>query len=92
MTTLYDRDELIKELKENVAEVTFRRVSDGNSRTMRCTLMSNLLPRNYQEEHLDSMHHKEENKATIVCWDIQKNGWRSFRVENVEYIEVLENY
>ena len=87
----YDRNEMIKELKENVAEVTFYKV-DGELRVMRCTLMTKFLPKVYNEQHMDEMHQKEENLETVVCWDIQKGGWRSFRIDSVEYFESLHNY
>lgn len=87
----YSRDELLKDLKENVTEVTFTKL-DGSERTMRCTLMKNMLPPRYDESHLDEMHKKKENLDTVVVWDIVKNGWRSFRVDNVEWIQTLDNY
>jgi hypothetical protein len=87
----YNRDELLADLKENVVEVTFKKL-DGDTRIMKCTLMNNMLPRNYNPDHMHEMHHKEENKAVIAAWDIVKGGWRSFHVENVEYAQVLDNF
>lgn len=87
----YNRDEILKDLKNHVTEVTFTKV-DGTDRVMRCTLMNNMLPPRYDENHLDEMHKKKENLETIVVWDVVKKGWRSFRVDNVEWIQVLDNF
>ncbi len=89
--SLYERDELVRELKENVTLVQFIKL-DGSVRKMRCTLMKNLLPAVYNEKHLDEEHKKEPNLNTVVVWDIDQKGWRSFHVDNVEYIEILDNY
>lgn len=87
----YNRDELLADLKENVVEVTFKKLN-GDQRIMKCTLMNNMLPKNYDAEHLDHMHRKTENLVTIAAWDIVKHGWRSFHVDNVEYAQVLDNF
>jgi hypothetical protein len=89
--SLYTRDELLKDLRDHVAEVTFKKV-DGTRRTLRCTLMANHLPPLTDNGHLDEMHQKEENKKTLVVWDKQAGGWKSFHVDAVEYVQILDNF
>ena len=33
---------------------------------------------------------KKENPDTISVWDIDKNGWRSFRIDSVKEIKIVE--
>jgi hypothetical protein len=90
---LYKRDDIIKDLKQTVSEVTFTKVN-GERRIMRCTLDPRYMPpmTTNQIKHLDESHAKEENKDVIACWDVVANGWRSFRVDSVEYIQEINGY
>jgi hypothetical protein len=85
-------DELLKYklqelLKDNIVEITFTKV-DGTSRTMKCTLKNTLIPEsfdNYQERSTT----KKVSEYVLPVWDIENNGWRSFRIHNVtDYIVV----
>ena len=88
---MYDRDVLLKDLFSEVLEVTFTKVN-GETRVMRCTLRQYLLPQNTDIKHLDEEHKKEQNLAVIAAWDIQANGWRSFRVDSVKYVQSMIGY
>lgn len=88
---MYDRDNLLKDLREMACEVHFKKV-DGSIRNMRCSLREDLLPQGSDPKHLDEQHAKPENKDVIVVWDLEKNGWRSFRVDSVIYFNALDNY
>ena len=85
---IYNRDQLLKDLREFVIEITFNKVN-GDQRMMRCTLEPSYLPANYNSQHLDEQHRKPENLDVIACWDVQANGWRSFRIENVTYAQTV---
>lgn len=87
----FTRDEIQTDLREHVAEVLFKKV-DGTTRRLRCTLMPNHLPGNYNADHLQAESQKEPNLNTVVCWDIDAHAWKSFRVENVEYCQILDNF
>lgn len=87
----YERDTLLKDLHENVIEVRFVKVN-GEERVMHCTLLPEHLPPVADIKHIDEQHQKEENKETLVVWDVQKGGWRSFRIDSVNYVQVLDNY
>jgi hypothetical protein len=84
---MYDRDVLLKDLHAEVIEVTFTKVN-GETRVMRCTLKPDMLPPNSNVAHIDEEHKKPENLSVIVAWDTQANGWRSFRVDSVKYVQV----
>lgn len=85
----FDRDSLIKDLKENAVRVFFTKIN-GEKRNMRCSLSPLYLPPNTVHEHLDEMHKKEENKDVVAVWDMDNGGWKSFRVENIEYVEIID--
>jgi hypothetical protein len=69
-------------LKENIAEVVFTKV-DGTSRTMRCTLMEKFLPAQKDIEQYTI------RKSSIAVWDLDKEAWRSFRIDSVNTITVV---
>jgi hypothetical protein len=80
---------LLEDLKRGVIEVQFTKV-DGTPRTMRCTLMPQLLPENHNEREEHEFHTK--NPDVVAVWDTQKKGWRSFRLDSVEYTQFLDTY
>jgi len=68
-------------LLNGVYNVKFRKV-DGSERTMKCTLMQSFLPVTPVTEGT-----KRKNPDVLCVWDIENNGWRSFKLENVLSIE-----
>ena len=90
-----NRDDILKDLRNYVIEVHFNKVN-GEQRVMRCTLRPDLLPAKYVEDINEQNQEKEfhqSNPDVIAAWDIQKNAWRSFRIDNVTYVQnVNESY
>lgn len=79
-----NRNELIEQLSTNICEVTFTKVN-GEQRVMPCTLREDLLPaRN------ESNTERKVNENVLSVWVTDANGWRSFRVDSVTDIKVLE--
>jgi hypothetical protein len=73
-------------LGQHQCEVTFTKV-DGTTRTMPCTLRSELMPaRELKENHST----KVINYKTLSVWCLDKNEWRSFRTSNVTNIKILD--
>ena len=74
----------IKELlREIVAEIMFTK-KDGSERVMNCTLKSKLIP----EEHTPKgTSTAKENLDVVNVFDLDKIGWRSFLVDNVQYVK-----
>jgi hypothetical protein len=87
--SVYKRDEILKDLKSHIIEVTFTKVN-GEGRVMRCTLDPQYLPPNYNPEHLDEQHQKKENLNNIAAWDVNAGGWRSFRIDSVSYVQIID--
>lgn len=82
---MVDIDLLKKYLHEGVVQVTFTK-ADGSERGMNCTLKEDLLPKimpttTYATKYLD-------NKDVIRIYDVDVEGWRSFRYDSVKEIKV----
>jgi hypothetical protein len=85
------RDSLLMDLKLHTCKIHFTK-ANGEKREMHCTLRTEYLPPNADVKHLDEMHQRPENHEVIAVWDLQKNAWRSFRVDSVEYAEIIDGY
>lgn len=91
---MYTRDTLLKDLRYSVLDVTFTKVN-GEERKMRCTLVPSLLPEHYRgslEEQQSEKDYHKNNPDVIACWDLQSNGWRSFRIDSVIYTQAIDSY
>jgi hypothetical protein len=84
----FERDALLRDLREGVIEVLFTKVDDTD-RVMKCTLMPQLLPETYKVKADESFH--ERNPNVLAVWDVENNGWRSFRIEQVRYVQALDH-
>jgi hypothetical protein len=87
----YQRDILLKDLRENVIEVVFQKVN-GETRTMHCTLRKDFLPESYVNDEQQEREFHNSNANVLAVWDVKNRGWRSFRIESVEYAQVLDGY
>lgn len=74
--------EYLSELKNNVCEVTFTKVN-GDKRVMTCTLDPQVVPPAEKTEPLTQKKVREINENVVSVWDVNAQGWRSFRVSNV---------
>lgn len=70
-------------LQSSKATVVFQK-ADGSLREMHCTLLSEYLP-----PFDETQPHKAKpvNEEVMSVWDLDKNGWRSFRLDSVISID-----
>lgn len=80
--TTMNRSEMIEELLKRECRVIFTKVN-GEERNMVCTLQENVLPAAKKDDPLTQKKVRAINEETIVAWDVNKDAFRSFRVENV---------
>ena len=73
-------DYLKSELFKNIVNVTFIK-KDGTQRSMRCTLQPELLPA--QTDLEEAVQKKTPNPDVLAVWDLEKEGWRSFRYDSI---------
>lgn len=76
-------EDLIKILKTGIASVTFTKLN-GDERVMTCTKSYDVIPEQY--------HPKSDKKTngTINVWDVNAQGWRSFKYDRVSKVEKYE--
>lgn len=65
--------------------VTFTKV-DGTERVMNCTLNPDKIPALLTEEGSSPKKPHAENANVLAVYDLDNNGWRSFRVDSVKSI------
>jgi hypothetical protein len=89
---MYDRDTILKDLRQSVIEVIFTK-ANGEQRIMHCSLRPELLPETYKQDITEERNFHQKNPEVIAAWDVQKGGWRSFRIDTIAYIQnVTEKY
>lgn len=81
MTANVNLREALKALvSTNHAEVTFVK-KDGTDRTMICTTKSSSIPEDKQPNEESTL---KENTDILRVYDLENDGWRSFRVDSVK--------
>lgn len=84
--TIFTRDGLIDLLRHNIVSVTFTKVN-GEERVMRCTLQANHIP-NAPTQNGELVVETKNSSNNVSAWDVEANGWRSFRVASVKNVSV----
>lgn len=79
------KEELKNLLKQNVASISFKKV-DGTERTIKCTLKQDVVPA-YESKH--SSRKKPDNENVLPVWDLEKDAYRSFRIDSLISCEVI---
>lgn len=78
--------ELKQQLQNGIVTVVFTK-ADGTTRTMKCTLLPEYLPPAQPSENAQLLTEDVE-RPTISVWDVENNGWRSFRFDSIRSISV----
>ena len=85
---MFDKYELKEILSTTVSTVVFTKV-DGTERELKCTLLPEYLPQKPVVEGQQLLTEglpKAENPSTLAVWDMENNGWRSFRTDSVKAV------
>jgi len=77
---LRQRLQIMSGLQSGVIEVKFVK-KDGTDRTMVCTLNDKYLPQSQEIDEETAKRNKSEEYVAV--WDLDKEGWRSFRFDSV---------
>jgi hypothetical protein len=75
------REKYLETLRVSEAEVVFTK-ANGEKRTMRCTLDLNQIPAEMVPNTDGNI--TKVNESVIKAYDLDKQGWRSFRIDSVE--------
>jgi len=78
---LMNRDEMINELRQRDCRVIFKK-TNGEERDMLCTLREDAIPE-WSSDNNTAKESKGFSQEAIRVIDVNKNEWRSFRVDSV---------
>tara|TARA_B100000927_G_C16416902_1_gene449671 strand:+ start:670 stop:936 length:267 start_codon:yes stop_codon:yes gene_type:complete len=78
--TPYPRSEMVDMLRQKVCQVRFIKVN-GEERDMQCTLKEDLIPGDKKPK--DDDQGVQATIGVIKVFDVDKQDWRSFKVDNV---------
>ena len=77
--------DILEKLHSSRCWVTFKKVN-GDMRTMWCTLQKEYLPE--QKDIEEVLVKPEDEPKAIAVWDLEKQAWRSFRIESMVRFEI----
>lgn len=80
LDTTWRNNFLKEQLHNGVIRVVFMK-KDGTERKMLCTLKADLLPA--QTDLEEAVQKKTPNPDVLAVWDVEAQGWRSFRYDSV---------
>jgi len=76
-----NKELLVEALTNHECTVTFTKVN-GETRVMPCTLKEDVIPKQ------EPKGTKKPNESVVSVWCLDKQEWRSFRVDNVVDLEI----
>ena len=81
-----EKQELITALKNGTVQVTFQKVNSDEIRVMPCSLNPIVLEANGVKTVIENVDPSTDH---IAAWSLDKDAWRSFRLDTVLGWEVL---
>ena len=85
------REDLDKLLEQNVLVVDFTKLN-GDKRVMTCTLREDMKPAATKKDPMSQEKVRKVSDAVVSVWDVNAKGWRSFRYERVNAVDVVNEY
>ena len=78
-------------LEQNVLTVDFTKL-DGDKRVMTCTLREDIKPPATKTDAMSQKKVREISDAVVSVWDVNAKGWRSFRYDRINSVEIVNEY
>jgi len=72
-------------LLEHECKVSFQK-ANGETRIMSCTLNPAMFENTTIKEENDEAKTKKQNLEVLPVWDLENEGWRSFRLDSLNYL------
>lgn len=85
------KEDLKFQLEQNVLVVDFNKIS-GDKRVMTCTLREDMKPAATKTDTMSQKKVREMSDAVVNVWDVNAQGWRSFRYDRINAVEIVEEY
>jgi hypothetical protein len=79
-----EREWLNSVLQEGVVSVKFTK-KDGSERILKCTLKSDMIP----SDKTPKGSNRTKPSESIAVFDIENDGWRSFRLDSVKELNIM---
>jgi len=78
-------------LEQNVVIVDFTKLN-GDKRIMTCTLREDIKPAATKDDAISQKKVRETSDAVVSVWDVNAQGWRSFRYERINAVDIVDEY
>jgi len=75
-----EKAKLLEALQTGLVTVTFKKIDTGELRIMPCTLNEDILKENGVTS---TINYSPNNVEAFPVWSMDKNAWRSFRLDTV---------
>ena len=85
------RADLKNLLEQNVLTVDFTKLN-GDKRVMTCTLREDMKPRATKDDTMSQKAVREVSDAVVSVWDVNAKGWRSFRYDRINAVDIVDEY
>ena len=85
------KEELKLLLSQNVLIVDFTKLN-GDKRVMTCTLREDMKPRATKDDAMSQKKVREVSDAVVSVWDVNAKGWRGFRYDRVNSVDIVDEY
>ena len=85
------KEDLKNLLEQNVLVVDFTKLN-GDKRVMTCTLREDMKPAAVKTDPLSQKKVREVSDAVVSVWDVNAKGWRSFRYERINAVDIVDEY
>jgi len=85
------KEDLKNLLEQNVLTVDFTKLN-GDKRVMTCTLREDMKPPATKTDAMSQKKVREVSDAVVSVWDVNAKGWRSFRYERINAVDIVDEY
>lgn len=85
------KEDLKNLLEQNVLTIDFLKLN-GDRRIMTCTLRDDMKPRATKADPMSQKAVREVSDAVVSVWDVNARGWRSFRYDRVNAVDIVDEY
>ena len=78
-------------LDQNVVVVDFTKLN-GDKRVMTCKLREDMKPPATKTDTMSQKKVREISDAVVSVWDVNAKGWRSFRYDRINSVNIIDEY
>ena len=87
----FEKSEIEQALDEGATVSVVFTKADGTERTMLCTKNSEVISEQYTAPEKKTERTRKDTDGLVVVFDLEKNEWRSFRLDSVKSYMVFED-